>query len=137
MYLVPEPPLQAARALAGSSVIHAAMDLSDGLGSDVRRLGEWSSVGTVIRAGGLPISASVRRLAEALELDVASVALYGGEDYQLLVAVQGSELETAKRVADPVPLTVVGEVTGTSGEFVLEGPRGRREPLRDEGWRHF
>lgn len=137
MYLVPEPPLEAAKALAGSGVIHSAMDLSDGLGSDVRRLGKSSSVGAVIHAGNLPISAPVRRLAQALELDVTSVALYGGEDYQLLVTLPPSALEAAVRVANPVPLAVVGAVTGTSGEFVLEGPGGRREALRDEGWRHF
>ncbi len=103
--------------LAGAS---AAIDISDGLVPDVGHLSRASGVGisldTVPVAGG------------ATEED----ALYGGEDYELLVATPDpdrlSEAYRAAGLRTPIP---IGWCTGETGEIVLG-----QEPLPGGGWTH-
>lgn len=124
----PEPRLVEGRALRRAGV-RCAMDLSDGLASDVHRLADASGVGVEVDAGSLPIAPEARRIAEARGWDAEMMALAGGEDYELLVALPGDHLD---RVG--VPLLPVGRVVG-DGVWVVRG--GRPEPLASTGWDHF
>ena len=75
----PEPPLELALALAEAGLLHAAMDLSDGLATDLPRLCRASGVGATVQPSRLPSSAITEALAQPLEAMVAF-----GDDYQLL-----------------------------------------------------
>ena len=98
------PRVKEARWLVSRFPIHAMMDLSDGLGSDLPRLAAASGLGFEVDLGDLPLSKGCS----------AENALRDGEDYELLFAVpQGikSRLQTAWTKAFPrLQLTAVGRL---------------------------
>ncbi len=98
----------------------AAIDVSDGLAADVGHLGDASGVGVALDEVPAEAGASLEE------------ALYGGEDYELVVATPSpSELLTAfEAFGLRVPLAI-GRCTEARGECRLAG-----EPLRPGGWRH-
>ncbi len=63
--LDPNPPLAFARALAEQEIVHAAMDLSDGLSGDLRAMCDEGDVSAWVDANALPIDASAASLERA------------------------------------------------------------------------
>jgi len=127
-----EPRVNEAMALAGMVRIHAMMDISDGLASDLPRLCRQSHVGAIIRAADLPISDQAR-----LSPDPISSALSDGEDFELLFTISQEDLELLRRSWDqPVPITCIGQIT-SGDKVLLTMPDGRTEPLGLRGYDHF
>ena len=137
-YCTPVPRVGEGRALLRSRLVHAAMDQSDGLGSDLYRLCEESQVGAVIEVAALPISDEVRVAAATVGLDPVGLALFGGEDFELVVAAASNDAGTLKRVVAQVgtPLTVIGEVRPAGEGVTVHLPDGGTRPLAG-GWDHF
>jgi thiamine-monophosphate kinase len=81
----PQPRLREARMLAGSRNVHAMMDLSDGLSTDLARMCAASATGARIEQ--IPVDERARGIAERIGEDAAAWALGGGEDFELLLAV--------------------------------------------------
>jgi thiamine-monophosphate kinase len=106
--------------------VRAAMDLSDGLGSDAQRIAEASGVGVEIDADRVPIPDDVRDLAVKHDWDVLELALCGGEDYELLVAGPADAVDAAGFIT-------VGRVIDDGAWLVADGTR---EPL-GEGYDNF
>lgn len=134
----PQPRVVAARAARETGLVHAAMDLSDGLSGDVPKLCAASGVGARIEAGALPLTDDLRAAADLLGQDVISMALYGGEDYELLLTVAPGDVGevSAAVAATGTTLTVIGEVIRTG--FHLVAPDGKTKlPTARRGWDHF
>ena len=118
-HLRPEPRLALGKFLRDHVRAHAAMDLSDGLSLDLRRMCLASGVSARIETPPVFPGASLDQ------------ALHGGEDYELLFTV-------APRTHPPhdfegVPLTRVGAITaGRAGSILLNG-----KPLAPLGFDHF
>lgn len=125
--------VRAGVALARSGLVHAAADISDGLGRDLRRMLDPVGLGASIIRAGVPVSGAAARVAAALGLDPVLLALEGGEDYELLLAVPGERADELRAVLDAVsvPCTQVGAVVA-GGRFVLEG-----EAELQAGFDHF
>lgn len=64
----------------------AAMDLSDGLILDAKRMAHASNCRFIFERESLPISANLEEAAQRLEINPLSWVLGGGESYQLLIA---------------------------------------------------
>lgn len=133
----PWPRVAEARAAIATGGVTALIDLSDGLASDIRRIGEQSGVGAEIDAGAIPVSAACREAAGLLGRDPLDFALRGGEDYELLFAVAPERVPDvcAAIAATGTPATVVGAVTPAG--FSLRTPDGARVPLPGAGFEHF
>jgi thiamine-monophosphate kinase len=117
-HLDPSPPLAFARALSQGDLVHAAMDLSDGLSGDLLSLCEASGVSATLDPAALPLEACAAVLEEEVGEDAFSLALHGGEDYQLLMAVPKDALDALRDVA------VVWEVALTAIGVFAAGPPG-------------
>lgn len=128
----PEPRLQIMRDLlsAKRESIHAALDISDGLAGDAKHIAVRSQVRLAIDANRLPISEETREVAQELGFDARSLALSGGEDYELLLCVEPNAFEQLDEATKGM-LTCIGEVVeGEVGVEVLNADNV-------QSWTHF
>lgn len=134
-FLTPEPRLRLVREL---SIFRptALIDVSDGLAQDLGRLAAGGRR-FVVDEERIPRARPFVRLAEALDQDPTAVALWGGEDYELLASLppQAALKLGPKAVVAGIPITRIGEVEDGTG-VALRSPTGTR-PLLAAGFRHF
>ncbi len=130
-HLYPEPRIAVGRRLR--RVASAAIDLSDGLSTDLMHLCEESGVTAVVKTELLPMHDMTAGVKNATDL-----ALHGGEDYELLfTAPPGAQVP--RQVAG-VPLWEIGAIgpRGRKGARIrLETADGKQVPLESRGWEHF
>lgn len=125
-HLSPTPRIELGRVLLASGVATAAIDISDGLSSDLAHVCEESNVGAHILTHTLPTK---------YDLDYA---LHGGEQYELLFAAAPDDGDRVKAIAAglKIPLTRIGYFAGPANEMWLEfGTQLTR--LTPRGWDHF
>lgn len=140
LHLDPAPRLALGRLLAAKRLASAAIDLSDGLSLDLARLADASGVGARLLTQALPIHLSARALAPRLGIDPLTLALHGGEDYELLFTVPASKerLLDALAARDPACRALfIGRVTSRRHGLTLEDPDGSSRRLPVAGYDHF
>ncbi len=130
-YHLPEPRLSLGWAVAG--LVHAGLDVSDGLVQDAGHLSRAAGLTVVIAAAAVPLSPPARA-ARRLEL-----CLTGGDDYELLLAAppQAAAALTAAAAAAGVPLTRIGSFHPGSARVDVRDSSGQPLPLARPGWSHF
>ena len=129
----PLPRIAEGRLLVAKEV-KTAIDISDGLISDLRHVCEASQVSARIEVDRVPIRPEVKANFgdESLEL-----ALSGGEDYELLFTGSPEVVAQVKKTAS-CPITVIGEIIpGKRGEVTLVNSQGNPFHLGKTGWEHF
>jgi thiamine-monophosphate kinase len=137
-HLKPRPQLAAGRLLAEQGLATSAIDLSDGVATDLGHVCRESGMGARIPADLVPVSLRVKAAGPALGRDPLDLALKGGEDYQLLFTTppeKGGALRAAFAGAglpEPLPL---GEVVPGEG-VILITPQGE-EDITGQGFDHF
>lgn len=136
--LDPNPPLAFARTLADQDIVHAAMDLSDGLSGDMLSMCEESECMGFLDADSIPVDATMASLERARGGDAFALALHGGEDYQMLLAVPPHRLDALRDVAViwDLPTTVVGEFAVGLPTLMLR-KEGYRTPIQPQSFDHF
>jgi len=114
--------------------VKTAIDISDGLISDLKHICQASQVGARIEVERVPIQSEVKDNFgdSALEL-----ALAGGEDYELLFTADSKTIDKIM-TAISCPVTVIGDiVAGKIGEITLIDREGKLFNLPKGGWEHF
>jgi thiamine-monophosphate kinase len=126
-HLFPQPRVAQGLWLRKRGLASAAMDLSDGLSTDLAHLCEESGVAAEVDAAALPLGAGA-----TLEM-----ALHGGEDYELLFTAP-ERARIPKRI-EGVAVTAIGRIVAqrTRKAAVLLRTESGSEPLRPQGWEHF
>jgi len=119
--------------LASTRAITASIDSSDGLAWSLHALAKMSSIG--IRVEGLPISDAAKKFANRYGYNASDLALYGGEEYHLILTIKRHLFRRAQHVARG-RLKTIGIVTGKSEGLRLVGTRGEIK-IRMKGWEHF
>lgn len=136
-HLMPTPRIMEGAALARLGV-HAMIDLSDGLATDLGHICRASGVGARLWLPRLPISEGANRAAAALGLDPWRLAVSGGEDFELLFALPARDVtacfvELERETGTKA--TVIGEVV-TAPDLVFLDEDGRPVPV-GAGFEHF
>ncbi len=137
-HLKPRAHLKEGRMLAESRACTAAIDVSDGLSSDLQHLCTDSGVAARVREESLPLGPDLIRTAEEMGKDPLHWVLNGGEDYVLLAAVRRESLEGLQELArkEGCDIFPIGEFVPGRG-IQLERKDGTTQPLSALGWDHF
>lgn len=130
-YWVPRPRLDVAKACLGLETRIAAMDLSDGLAGDCRKICGPSKVGMVFELKDIPLSDAARAVV-ASDPSRWNQILGGGDDYELLITGAANDIAA---LGDQV--TVIGSVTDQVGEVLVLGLDGKMAELAPGGFDHF
>lgn len=120
---------------ASQPPVRAMMDISDGLGQDAGHIAQASGLGVNIETERLHLPANLRHYCERHALDPAMFVLSGGEDYELLLAVDpayGDGLTNAFFQGFRLELTRVGAFTDAWVGVRVDGA-----PVTGLGFDHF
>lgn len=107
------------------------IDISDGLSSEIIHLCKQSHVGCDLYEDKIPLDPQVISTCEEFNLDSTTIALSGGEDYELLMTISQDDYPKIK--ANP-NLTVIGYMTDVSSGIHLVTRGDEKIPLTAQGW---
>jgi thiamine-monophosphate kinase len=134
-FQLPEPRVELGPRLA--SIVHAMLDVSDGLVADLGHICDASGVGARVALAELPLSPAAKQIATAtpgVPLRLATA----GDDYELLFTAPPEATETILRLAAELrlPLTAIGEIEPGAAVRLLDA-EGKVVPVAAAGYRHF
>lgn len=109
----------------------AMMDISDGLSSELLHICKQSDTGCRIYEDRIPIDYQTASMAEEFNLNVTTVALNGGEDYELLFTVPLSQHDNISSIEG---VHVIGHITNASLGAYLITRDGAEIQLKAQGW---
>lgn len=112
---------------------NAMIDISDGLSSEVLHLCKSSKLGVNVYEDKLPIDQQTFDRARDNHLDPTTCALNGGEDYELLFAL---DLKDYEKVKNHPMFTIIGHFVEESEGYTLTAKGGSSHPLEAQGWNH-
>jgi thiamine-monophosphate kinase len=107
------------------------IDISDGLSSEVIHLCKQSEVGCDLYENKLPLDPQVISTCEEFKMESTTIALNGGEDYELLMTISQEDFPKIK--ANP-NLTVIGYITEQSAGMHLVTRADTKIPIKAQGW---
>jgi thiamine-monophosphate kinase len=110
------------------------IDISDGLSSEILHLCDAGKVGCVLYEEKIPLDSTVIGTCEEFNLEVTTVALSGGEDYELLFTIAQDDFEKIKGNPN---LTVIGHMAEAGAGASLVTRSGQLLPLQARGWTAF
>ncbi|MCK5846865.1 MAG: thiamine-phosphate kinase [Bacteroidales bacterium] len=130
--LKPEARVDIVKILKDSNIkLHAMMDVSDGLASEVKHICKQSKLGAAIYEDKLPIDQKTWDAARVFNMDPTMFALNGGEDYELLFTVPQSEFEKLKNIPE---VSIIGYTTDMESGINLITKNNVSAPLEAQGW---
>jgi len=133
--LMPKARVKEGMVLAQSHLATASIDSSDGLAWSLHELSRASNVG--FHVDNLPVAPEAERFAEMHGFDPVELALYGGEEYELVVTIKPKLWQEAKKAVEDVGGTLIklGMVTGEK-QLLLQAD-GKLVSIEARGWEHF
>lgn len=136
---LPEPHIKEGLWLAQHPGVHAMMDVSDGISSDLAHILKASGKSAVVDLDKIPVSETLRRVVHAQNWDINLLATSGGEDYVLLCTVKAGDFEKINvgfLVTFGRNLFPIGEIT--DGETRIKWIKsGKQVFLNQHGFDHF
>jgi len=109
----------------------AMIDISDGLSSEIIHICQQSEVGCNLFEDKIPLDQQVISTCEEFNMDSTTVALSGGEDYELLFTIDTADYPKIK--ANP-NLTVIGHMTEKNEGMHLITRGNQKIELMAQGW---
>lgn len=107
------------------------IDISDGLSSEILHLCKASKVGVKLFEDKIPLDPAVISSCEEFSLDSTTVALNGGEDYELLFTIKQDDFPKIKGNPN---LSVIGHMTSEDVGKTLITRAEQQIPLVARGW---
>ena len=112
----------------------AMIDISDGLSSEVLHLCKQSEVGCDLYEDKIPLDPQFISVCEEFNLDSTTIALAGGEDYELLFTINQDDYDKIKGNPN---LTVIGHITDAASGAHIITRGGEKIALQAQGWKSF
>ncbi|MBO6574761.1 MAG: thiamine-phosphate kinase [Rhodothermales bacterium] len=132
--LTPRARMDAQQALRSAGIRpRALIDVSDGVASEVHHLCAASQCGAIVDATALPVHPETRTAAAERMADLDTFALFGGEDYELLFAIEPEHFDRL----DQELFSVIGEFVPLEEGVSVRGEDGHAIPLNASGYDHF
>ncbi len=117
-----------------SNIIPTSMiDISDGLSSEIIHLCKNSNKGCNIYENKLPVEEDTIKTAKEFNFEPTTIALSGGEDYQLLFTIKQENLNDVEKNLD---LSIIGHMISKK-EMNLITKSGKNIPIKSMGWKSF
>lgn len=135
--LKPVARVKEGRALARSGSVKTAIDISDGLVSNLWQLAKESKVKLIVDYEKIPIHSLVKKFSEEYHHNIDDFALFGGEDFELIFTVPKQDWEKVRRALKRLgtKATTIGQVTKGRGVFMKVGEKTKL--VEDLGYQHF
>lgn len=113
----------------------AAIDISDGLATDLRKIITQSQVGAIINTAKIPLSTELQN---ALPKSAAiNLALSSGDDYELCFTVpKNLEQDFLREIPKTLSVTCIGEIN-TNDELIFQDENKKTLEIKQEGYEHF
>ncbi len=130
--LKPEARKDIVELLAALEVKPTAMiDISDGLSSEIIHLCKKSEVGCRLYEEKIPLDPQLINVCEEFEIDSTTVALSGGEDYELLFTIRQEDFEKIKGNPN---FSIIGHMTAANDGMNLITRANTAIPIVARGW---
>lgn len=135
--LEPRARVKEGMALARSGLVKAAIDVSDGLATNLWHLSRESDVKIIVDREKIPVHSLVKKFSKQYGYDIDEFALYSGEDFELIFTTKPRFWERVKLTLNRIgtKVTPIGRVAEGSGVFIKSGEK--IEELEDRGYEHF
>lgn len=132
--LKPEARKDIVEALQKAGITPTSMiDISDGLSSELLHICHDSKVGCRIYEERLPIDYQTAIQAEEFNLNVSTVAMNGGEDYELLFTVPLTQHEQIQQIPG---IRLIGHITEDAlGSAMITRDGNSEVTLKAQGWK--
>lgn len=131
--LKPEARKDIIRLLNENKVIPTSMiDITDGLSSELKHICKQSGVGCRIFEDRIPLDYQTASMAEQFNMNVTTVAMNGGNDYELLFTIPLFEHEKISKIEG---IHVIGHITKEDYGLFLETRDGSEIELQAQGWK--
>ena len=85
----------------------------------------------------VPVAPEVKRFAELNSLDASELALYGGEEYELVVTVKPEEWADAVAAVEAIGGKLMPIGKATQEKQILFQVDGKQCAIEARGWEHF
>jgi len=137
-YLAPSIPFDLCMALSRHRIPNAAIDISDGLISDLYEICKESQVGAQIFEDALPAPSSLLHYCARTGIDYYKFMLAGGEDYQLLFTVPEKNCASLTKIISSHNVHCVGKIYKNTRCRIRLYSHGKEKPLPSyTGYDHF
>jgi thiamine-monophosphate kinase len=139
-HLTPLPRFTVGRELSTKRLATSAIDISDGLSSEVHHLCEESGLGAEVHEEAIPFSPSLVQYCQDRSLDPLEFALGGGEDYELLFTVPLNKIaEVLQKLSAETGVAVksIGRMVPKTKGVSFITRKGQKVPLEAKGFDHF
>lgn len=109
----------------------AMIDVSDGISSEIMHLCKQSNIGCNLYEDKLPLDPQFISVCEEFNIDSTTIAINGGEDYELLFTIGINDFDKIKGNPN---FTIIGHMTEPSEGTHLITRANTKIPLKARGW---
>lgn len=109
----------------------AMIDVSDGISSEIMHLCKASGVGCNLYEDKLPLDPQFINVCEEFNLDSTTIAINGGEDYELLFTIPMSDFDKVKGNPN---MSIIGHMVPEGEGIHLVTRENTKLPLKARGW---
>ncbi|MCF8233128.1 MAG: hypothetical protein K9J27_13200, partial [Bacteroidales bacterium] len=138
-HLTPPPHISEGLWLSQFESVHAMMDVSDGIASDLKHILKASQLKGTVELENIPVSNELIRQSEHYKWNPLELSVSGGEDYVLLLTVDKNEYETMAgkfREKFSKPLYQIGYLEKGEPQIIYLKNKKEVKDLK-EGYSHF